>query len=236
MKRKIIKIDEKKCNGCGLCVDACAEGALQLINGKAKLVSESYCDGLGACLPECPTDAISIEERESLPFDEKAVEEPLSKSKKGSSMDPPKFTCPGKKTAVLNKNQRPIVSNDDVPSALGQWPCQLKLVPTNAPYLKGAKLLIAADCTAFAYANIHKKFMQGKITLIGCPKLDQGTYAEKLCEIIKNNDIKSITVLRMEVPCCGGLSQAVKDAIIKSQKMLPWQIVTISIDGNIIDE
>lgn len=233
MKRNIIKIDEEKCNGCGLCVNACAEGALQLVDGKAKLVSESYCDGLGACLPECPTGAITIAEREAEPFDEEAVKEYLAKK---ASKPTPTFTCPGRKAAVINKDAAPADTPIDSPSALGQWPCQLKLVPPNAPYFNGAKLLIAADCTAFAYANIHNRFMRGKITLIGCPKLDQGSYADKLTHILTLNDIKSVTVLRMEVPCCGGLSQAVKEALIRSGKMIPWQIVTISIDGTVIDE
>ncbi len=207
MKRKIIKIDEDKCNGCGLCVNACHEGALQLIDGKAKLISESYCDGLGDCLPECPTGAIKIEKREAEAYDEEAV----------------------KKLMEAKKNQ-------STESQLRQWPIQIKLVPVNAPYFHNSHLLIAADCTAYAYANIHNDFMKNKITLIGCPKLDSINYAEKLTEILKNNEIKSITVLRMEVPCCSGLSCAVKEALMKSGKMIPWQIVVITNDGNIIED
>lgn len=234
MKRDIIKIDEEKCNGCGICVNACAEGALQLIDGKAKLVSESYCDGLGACLPNCPMDAISIETRESDPFDEEAVKEYMA-SKKEAKPTSPCFTCPSLSAKTLKKEEPTSCSTAPVHlgSELGQWPCQIKLVPTNAPYFKGANLLVAADCTAFAYANIHKEFMEDKITLIGCPKLDSGDYSEKLSEIIKNNDIKSISVLKMEVPCCGGLTYAVKNALIKSGKMIPWQITTITVDGEI---
>lgn len=232
MKRKIIKIDEEKCNGCGLCVTACAEGALQLIDGKAKLISESYCDGLGACLPECPMDAISLEERESLAFDEEAVKKHLEKKEQK-----PCFTCPSQKAKSINRNIAvEIQQQTSLQSQLGQWPCQIKLVPPKAPYLNNANLLIAADCTAFAYADIHNKFMKNKITLIGCPKLDSGDYTEKLTEIIVNNQIKSITVLRMEVPCCAGLAYAVKNALISSKKMIPWRIITISIDGEIIEE
>lgn len=233
MKRNIIKIDEQKCNGCGLCVNACAEGALKLIDGKAKLVSESYCDGLGACLPECPMDAISLEERESAPFDEKAVEQHLK-----SKEQKPCFSCPSQKPKTISRNST-APQNDthfESESQLNQWPCQIKLVPSNAPYLRNANLLVAADCTAFAYADIHNKFMKNKITLIGCPKLDSGDYADKLGQILENNDIKSLTVLKMEVPCCSGLANAVKNALIKSKKMIPWQIITISIDGKIIED
>jgi ferredoxin len=202
MKRKIVKIDEEKCNGCGLCVKACHENALQMINGKAKLVSETYCDGLGDCLPECPTGAITIEEREAEAY---AV------------------PAPGRLTT-------------NIESQLRQWPCQIKLIPVDAPYLTNAHLLIAADCTAFAYANIHQEFMRNKITLIGCPKLDDIDYSEKLTEIIKRHEIRSITVLRMEVPCCGGIVHAVKKALIGSGKMIPWNVITISTDGTIIEE
>lgn len=236
MKRDIIKIDEEKCNGCGICVNACAEGALQLINGKAKLVSESYCDGLGACLPNCPMDAISIETRESDPFDEEAVQKYLdSKNENKPTAPSPCFSCPSKSAVTLKKEEPLSCSTAPVQigSELGQWPCQLKLVPINAPYFNGANLLVAADCTAFAYGNIHKDFMQGKVTLIGCPKLDNSDYSEKLAEIIKNNDIKSISVLKMEVPCCNGMTNAVKNALIKSGKMIPWQITTITVNGEI---
>lgn len=202
MKRKIVKIDEEKCNGCGLCVKACHENALQIINGKAKLVSETYCDGLGDCLPECPTGAITIEEREAEAYAVPAPER--------------------------------ITTN--IESQLRQWPCQIKLIPVDAPYLTNAHLLIAADCTAFAYANIHREFMRNKITLIGCPKLDDIDYSEKLTEIIKRHEIRSITVLKMEVPCCGGMVHAVKKALIGSEKMISWNVITISTDGTIIEE
>lgn len=211
MIRKIITIDEDKCNGCGLCASACHEGALRIIDGKAKLISDSYCDGLGNCLPECPTNAIRIVEREAAAFDEEAVAKHVAA---GSS---------------------PAGAHAPV-SQLGQWPCQIKLVPANAPYFDNANLLIAADCTAYAYANIHQDFMRNKITLIGCPKLDEGDYSQKLAQIFANNDLKSITVLRMEVPCCGGLVHAVKNAMLASGTMVPWKVVTISTDGNIIED
>lgn len=206
--RKIIKIDENKCNGCGACAAACHEGAIEMIGGKAVLTREDYCDGLGDCLPECPTGAISFEEREAPAYDE---------------------------AAVLAAKQKKIKQQDGA-SRLGQWPCQIKLVPVNAPYFNGAKLLIAADCTAYAYANVHEDFMKGKVTLIGCPKLDSVDYSEKLTEIIRNNDIKSVTILRMEVPCCGGLEAAAKKALKESGKFIPWQVKTISIDGKILDD
>lgn len=193
MIRKIIRIDEEKCNGCGACANACHEGAIEMINGKAKLTKENYCDGLGDCLPACPANAISFEEREA-PADLHTVE-----------------------------------------SQLSQWPVQIKLVPVKAPYFDGAKLLVAADCTAFAYGNFHNDFIRNRITLIGCPKLDSVDYSEKLTEILKNNDIRSVTVVRMEVPCCGGIENAVKQALLASGKMIPWQVVTISTDGNIVE-
>ena len=204
MIRRIIEINEEKCNGCGACAAACHEGAIAMVNGKAKLMRDDYCDGLGDCLPACPTGAITFVEREAAAYNEAAVL--ANKQKKGAAA-----------------------------SQLGQWPCQIKLVPVNAPYFQGAKLLIAADCTAFAYASLHQDFMRGKITLIGCPKLDSVDYSEKLTEIIKNNDIQSITIVRMEVPCCGGLENAAKKALQASGKFLPWQVVTISIDGRILD-
>ncbi|MGQ9778863.1 MAG: ATP-binding protein [Bacillota bacterium] len=236
MKRKIVRIDEEKCNGCGLCVEACHEGALQLVNGKAKLVSESYCDGLGDCLPECPTGAITIEEREAAPYDEAAVKERLAA--KNVPAVPLACGCPGSQARSLNQEKaepaatRPV----SIASELRQWPCQLKLVPVNAPYFDNAHLLVAADCTAYAYANVHQDFMRNKITLIGCPKLDAVDYTEKLTAILKGHEIKSVTVLRMEVPCCGGIVNAVKNALINSGKMIPWQVVTIGVDGKILEE
>ncbi|HBV86510.1 ATP-binding protein [Desulfosporosinus sp.] len=238
MLRKIIKIEEEKCNGCGLCVTACHEGALQLIDGKAHLISESYCDGLGDCLPECPTGAIVLEERETVEYDEEAVKKNIENRKPQPGPALP-CGCPGTqaKRMVANQPQAKSSSSDEsIQSQLGQWPCQIKLVPVTAPYLDNAHLLIAADCTAFAYPNIHKTFMRNKITLIGCPKLDDTDYSEKLTSILKQHEIKSLTILRMEVPCCGGLVQAVKKALINSEKMIPWNIVTISTDGRIIED
>lgn len=243
MKRKIIRIEEDKCNGCGLCVEACHEGALQLIDGKAKLVSESYCDGLGACLPECPTGAITMEEREADAFDEEAVKKHIE-SKAEQASENLACGCPGtharaieRKESAMNKPaQDEKVHTGQIESQLRQWPCQIKLVPVNAPYFKNAHLLVAADCTAYAYANIHNDFMRNKITIIGCPKLDDVDYTEKLTAILKAHEIKSVTVLRMEVPCCGGIAHAVKQALVKSGKMIPWQIVTIGTDGSILDE
>jgi len=243
MKRKIVHIDEEKCNGCGLCVEACHEGALQLIDGKAKLVSESYCDGLGDCLPECPTGAITIVEREADPYDEEAVKKNMEarKAEKDAAEETLPCGCPGTHARTIErKTEAPAApaaqQNVPVESQLRQWPCQIKLVPVNAPYLDDAHLLIAADCTAYAYANIHNDFMRGKITLIGCPKLDSVDYSEKLSEILKAHHIKSITVLRMEVPCCYGLVNAVKKALIDSGTMIPWRVVTISTDGRVIED
>jgi len=239
MKRKIVKIDKEKCNGCGLCVNACHEGALQIINGKAKLVSETYCDGLGDCLPECPTGAITIEEREAEPYDGEAVKKHMKMKNTYSRIDSPVCGCPG--TQVKTFDRKSAVSTPEqlttsIESQLHQWPCQIKLVPVNAPYFYNANLLIAADCTAFAYADIHQIFMRNKVTLIGCPKLDDIDYSEKLTEIIKRHEIRSITVLRMEVPCCGGIVHAVKKALIGSGKIIPWNVITISTDGTIIEE
>ena len=228
MIRKIIRIDEEKCNGCGLCVSACHEGAIELIDGKAKLTKENYCDGLGDCLPACPMQAISFEQREAPAYDEKAVlQAKREKSKKHGS-------CPGSRPALLNNIQAPSTASQKSVSRLMQWPCQLKLVPIHAPYFDNAKLLIAADCTAYAYADFHQDFMQGKITLIGCPKLDSCDYAEKLAQIFTYNSIQSIQVLRMEVPCCGGLENAVKRAILASGKKIPLQVVTVSTNGKIL--
>ena len=247
MKRNIVKIDEEKCNGCGACAQACHEGAIQMVDGKAKLITDSYCDGLGACLPHCPMDAITIEEREADAFDEeyakKHQEEKMKKAKEAKAQEtaaPMACGCPGTHARMLNHNVEeqaaPAQAKTSNVSRLRQWPCQIKLVNVHAPYLENAHLLIAADCTAYAYANIHEEFMRNKITLIGCPKLDEIDYSEKLAEILKLNEIKSITVLRMEVPCCGGMVNAVKNAIIQSGKMLPWHVVTISTDGRILED
>lgn len=235
MKRNIIKIDEEKCNGCGLCVNACHEGALVLENGKAKLISDSYCDGLGNCLPECPTNAITIEEREADAYDEELVMQKM-KNKAAEQHTPPHGGCPGSRAMAIKRAERvaPSQTNEPLSSELMQWPCQIKLVPVNAPYFDNCDLLIAADCTAYAYANIHKEFMRNKITLIGCPKLDEGDYAEKLTAILANNNINSVNVLRMEVPCCGGIVNAVKTALIQSGKMIPWSIVVIGTNGEIL--
>ncbi|MGN0517600.1 MAG: 4Fe-4S dicluster domain-containing protein [Acutalibacteraceae bacterium] len=239
MIRKIIKIDEDKCNGCGACASACHEGAIAMIDGKARLMRDDYCDGMGDCLPECPTGAISFEEREAAAYDEKAVEE----NKRRKAMQEKIAgvfhggSCPGSRAQQIThaKPMTESVPNADQVSLLGNWPVQIKLAPLKAPYFSGAKLLIAADCTAYAYANFNREFLHGKAALIGCPKLDSVDYSEKLTEIIKNNDIKSVTVVRMEVPCCGGIENAVKKALQNSGKFIPWQVVTISIGGEIID-
>ena len=233
MKRNIITIDEEKCNGCGLCVNACHEGALQLVDGKAKLVSESYCDGLGDCLPECPTDAIKIEEREAAAYNQAAVDKHLADKKTTETLA---CGCPSTHAQTFNRRPpKPATGVPDTVSELRQWPCQIKLVPVNAPYFQDAKLLIAADCTAYAYANVHSDFMKGRITLIGCPKLDAVDYTDKLTKIISNNDIKSVDVLRMSVPCCGGIENAVKQALINSGKMIPWRVTVVGTDGEILD-
>lgn len=238
MIRKIIKIDEEKCNGCGACAAACHEGAIEMIDGKAKLTREDYCDGLGDCLPACPTDAISFEEREAPAYDEAAVL--AAKAKKAEAPLP--CGCPGSQSRAIRRENdssecstvpgSPAVS---IASQLSQWPVQIKLAPVNAPYFNGAKLLVAADCTAYAYGNFHNEFIRDHVTLIGCPKLDSVDYSEKLTAILANNDIRSVTVVRMEVPCCGGIEHAVKTALQESGKFISWQVVTISTDGRIID-
>ena len=228
MLRKIIKIDEEKCNGCGACAQACHEGAIEMTEGKARLVREDYCDGLGDCLPVCPANAITFEEREAPAYNENAVQE--AKKKKQAACAP--CGCPGTRPQPVKHDTAPAAAA--VPSRLSQWPCQIKLVPVNAPYLEGADLLIAADCTAYAYGDFHNRFMRGSITLIGCPKLDQGDYAEKLTQIIANNNIRSVRVVRMEVPCCGGIENAATRAILASGKLIPCQVVTLSTDGKIV--
>lgn len=280
MIRRVIHIDEDKCNGCGACVTACHEGAIGLVDGKARLMRDDYCDGLGDCLPQCPTGAISFVEREAAAYDEAAVlanKAAKEQAEHGQThagahaaagnqaAAKPHFSgCPGSMMRQFNRNtqanaeaenlaarhtaghavnmsgqQESQFGNTAAPvepeSQLAQWPCQIKLVPVNAPYFDGAKLLIAADCTAYAYANMHQEFMKGKITIIGCPKLDDVDYSEKLTQIISNNNIQSVTIVRMEVPCCGGLEYAAKTALQNSGKFIPWQVVTISIDGKILD-
>lgn len=227
MIRRIITIDEEKCNGCGLCADACHEGAIDIVDGKAKLLREDYCDGLGDCLPACPMNAISFEEREAPAYNEAAV---LAAKKAKEGQLP--CGCPGSACQSICHDHH---SKDVyIPSRLKNFPVQIKLLPPNAPYFDGADLLIAADCTAYSYGNFHRDFMKDKVTLIGCPKLDMVDYSEKLMQIFKYNNIRSITVTRMTVPCCGGLSHAVKTAIENSGKNIPLYIVTISPDGQII--
>ena len=232
MLRKIIKFEEEKCNGCGACAVACHEGAIEIINGKAKLTREDYCDGLGDCLPTCPMDAISFEEREAPAYNEKAVLE----AKKKKEMQKLPCGCPGTQSKSIERKSKTesLLMSFAPESQLMQWPVQIKLVPVNAPYFDGANLLIAADCTAYAYANFHNEFIRNRITLIGCPKLDEGDYTDKLTGIISLNNIKSVTVVRMEVPCCGGIENAAKTALQASGKFIPWQIVTISTDGKIV--
>lgn len=229
MIRKIIKIDEEKCNGCGACAAACHEGAIEMINGKAILTREDYCDGLGNCLPACPTNAISFEEREAPAFDEAAA----MRAKQQAAPLP--CGCPGTNSKAIHRQPANYVQPVNATSQLNQWPVQIKLVPVNAPYFDDANLLIAADCTAFAYGNFHNEFIRNHITLIGCPKLDEGDYTEKLTHIIMGNNIKSLTIVRMEVPCCGGIENAAKQALKASGKFIPWRVVTISTDGRIIE-
>ena len=242
MIRKIIHIDEEKCTGCGLCAEACHEGAIEMVGGKAKLVRENFCDGFGDCLPACPADAISFEEREAPEYDREAVLKAQEDKKMLNDMMGKLNEqyggggCPGSKAMnIEQKEAAGVPAAGRAVSRLGQWPVQIKLVPTEAPFYNGAKLLIAADCTAYAYANMHEDFIKGKITLIGCPKLDDIDYSEKLTEIIKNNDIKSVTIVRMDVPCCGGLQRAAETALKESGKFMPWQVVTIGRDGSILD-
>lgn len=250
MIRKIIRIDQEKCSGCGACAAACHEGAIEMVNGKAVLAREDYCDGLGDCLPACPTDAISFEEREAPAYDEAAV----LAAKRMKDAAPLPCGCPGTQARAIKRDN----SSMDAPAAgstnglnansssasgagfsagsqLRQWPVQIKLVPVHAPYFDNANLLVAADCTAYAYAGFHQAFMRGRVTLIGCPKLDGVDHSEKLAAILRASDVKSVTVLRMEVPCCGGLEQAVKKALQASGKCIPWQVVTLSVDGRVLE-
>lgn len=230
MIRKIIKIDEGKCNGCGACASACHEGAIGMVDGKAKLLREDYCDGLGDCLPACPTEAITFEEREAPEYNEAAVQ--AAKKQKVTEKLP--CGCPGSMTKAIC-HEDTAAANVTVQSRLSQWPVQIKLVPVNAPYFINADLLVAADCTAYAYGNFHNDFIKNRITVIGCPKLDMVDYTDKLTQIIAGNDIKSITVVRMEVPCCGGIEYAVKQALNNSGKSIPCKVTIISTDGRIIE-
>lgn len=265
MIRQIIKIDEEKCNGCGACANACHEGAIDMVNGKAKLVREHFCDGLGDCLPECPTGAITFETREAPEYDEAAVLKSQKKFKNivlrknevgGDEIDSSKSDChvpgtgcPGSKFVDLGNREIDKGFNENKAdnnlscetktlgmSRLEQWPVQIKLLPIKGDFYDGAKILIAADCTAYAYANMHEDFMKGKVTLIGCPKLDDIDYSEKLKEIISGNDIKSVTIVRMDVPCCGGLQRSAEKAIKESGKFIPWQVITISRNGEILED
>ena len=236
MIRRIIQIDQEKCNGCGACAAACHEDAIAMVDGKAQLMRDDYCDGLGDCLPACPTGAITFVEREAAAYDEKAVMENKQRKMRAQGMPLP-CGCPGSQSRINQRQDAPAVETPQAQQAsrLSQWPVQIKLVPVNAPYFDGARLLIAADCTAFSRGDFHERFMKGRITMIGCPKLDEGDYTEKLTEILRNNEIREVTIVRMEVPCCGGLQRAVETALRECGKFLPWQVVTLSRDGRILD-
>ena len=258
MIRQIIRIDEEKCNGCGLCAQACHESAIAMVDGKARLIRDDYCDGMGDCLPQCPTGAISFEEREAAAYDKEAVEANMKKKKLEEEKNAaqveqeavhPMGGCPGAASRQIRRTAEAaapqngsgafwtgFAASQEAPvSQLENWPVQIKLAPIQAPYFDGAKLLIAADCTAYTYAAFHQDFIRGRVALIGCPKLDGIDYSEKLAQIIRNNDIKSVTIVRMEVPCCGGLELAAKKALQESGKFIPWQVTTISIDGKILE-
>ena len=236
MKRKIIKIESEKCNGCGLCAEACHEGAIGMIDGKAVLLRDDYCDGLGDCLPVCPMNAISFEEREALQYNEAEIKKNMDQKK----TDNLACGCPRMNAKAIRRDSPEIPNTIEVyptiTSQLNQWPVQIKLVPVNAVYFENANLLISADCAAYAYGNFHQEFMKNKVTLIGCPKLDEGDYSEKLTAILEENKIKSVTVVRMEVPCCGGIENAVKIALKNCDKMIPWHVVTISTDGRVLED
>ena len=232
MKRKIIKINSELCNGCGLCAAACHEGAIEMADGKAVLTREDYCDGLGDCLPACPTGAISFEEREAPAYDHAAVMAAKAAKEKAAAAPLP-CGCPGSMSQTICRQEAPAVSTTSVPSQLRQWPVQIKLAPVNAPYFAGCDLLIAADCTAYAYGNFHQDFIRGKVTLIGCPKLDDGDYSEKLTAILTQNDVKSVTVARMTVPCCGGILRAVQTALAACGKDIPLHVAVIAPDGSL---
>ena len=294
MVRRVIHIDQEKCNGCGICANACHEGAIGIVEGKAQLLRDDYCDGLGDCLPTCPTGAITFVEREAAAYDEAAVKAHMERRKQEQAAtqasdthssavqeasastgcpgsrarqivheETPAFTgCPGSRARQIVHEEAPVFTgcpgsrsqqishveeaeqatqNEaaapcSMQSQLTNWPVQIKLAPVRAPYFNHARLLIAADCTAYAYANFHQEFLKGKVALIGCPKLDDVDYSEKLTEIIRSNDIQSVTIVRMEVPCCGGLQHAAMTALQNSGKFIPWQVVTISIDGKILDQ
>lgn len=229
MIRRIIKIDEEKCNGCGLCAAACHEGAIDIVDGKAKLMRENYCDGLGDCLPACPMDAISFEEREAPAYDEAAV-----KAAQAAKKAAPFSGCPGSQAKAIERAQKAANMYSPCENQLSQWPVQIKLLPITAPYFDGADILVAADCTAYAYGDFHNKFIKGRITLVGCPKLDEGDYTEKLTAIFANNNIKSVTMTRMLVPCCGALERAAKNAIANCGKNIPLEVYTISTDGSLL--
>ena len=251
MKRRVISIDEELCNGCGLCVSACHEGAIGLVGGKARLMRDDYCDGLGDCLPACPTGAITFVEREAAAYDAAAVAAAQAAKATPAASAPaphaggcpgsrmrviePAGGCPGSRIQVIDTESAPAASGDAPrPSAISSWPLEIKLVPVRAPYFQGADLLVAADCTAFAYGDFHRDYMRGRTTVIGCPKLDGVDYSEKLAAIIEANDIRSITVARMEVPCCGGLENATRVALMKSGKDIPLNVVTFSVTGNVL--